>query len=76
MLVCPSTFALKASKLGGIEATFESVASLPTSPTAAQKAKRYYLTADDTASGFQKGTVVEWSEDIDDWKEFEGLVRA
>lgn len=76
VLVCPSTFALKASKLGGIEATFESVASLPTSPTAAQKAKRYYLTADDTASGFQKGTVVEWSEDIDDWKEFEGLVRA
>ncbi len=76
VLVCPSTFALKASKLGGIEATFESVASLPTSPTAAEKAKRYYLTADDTASGFQKGTVVEWSEDIDDWKEFEGLVRA
>ncbi len=76
VLVCPSNFALKASKLGGIEATFESVAALPTSPTSAEKAKRYYLTADDTASGFLKGTVVEWSEDIDDWKEFEGLVRA
>ena len=76
LIACPSSVALNASKLGGIEASFESVAALPTSPTAADKAKRYYLTADDTASGFLKGTVVEWSDDLDDWKEFEGLVRA
>lgn len=76
LIACPSSVALNASKLGGIEASFESVASLPTSPTAADKAKRYYLTADDTTSGFLKGTVVEWSDDLEDWKEFEGLVRA
>ena len=76
LIACPSSVALNASKLGGILASFESVASLPESPTSAEKAKRYYLTADDTTSGFLKGTVVEWSDDLDDWKEFEGLVRA
>lgn len=75
-LVCPSSVALRASKLGGIQATFESVAALPTGNnlTAAAKAKRYYLTADN--SGFLKGTVVEWDYDIDDWKEFEGIVSS
>lgn len=78
VLVCPSSLALKASKLGGIEATFESVSALPTgnSLTAAAKAKRYYLTADDSTNGFLKGTIVEWDADLEDWKEFEGLVRA
>lgn len=78
VLVCPSTLALKASKLGGIEASFESVAALPSggSLTSAAKAKRYYLTADDSDNGFLKGTIVEWDYDLDDWKEFEGLVRT
>ncbi len=78
VLVCPSNLALKASKLGGIEASFTSVSALPTDTalTSAAKALRYYLTADDTASGFLKGTIVEWDEELDDWKEFEGLVRS
>ena len=78
VLVCPSGAALKASNLGGIEASFESVEALPTGDdlTAAAKAKRYYLTADDTNAGFLKGTIVEWDDELDDWKEFEGLVRA
>ena len=78
VLVCPSAAALKASKLGGIEASFESVAALPSGDdlTAAAKAKKYYLTADDVDAGFLKGSIVEWDEDLGDWKEFEGLVRA
>ena len=83
VLVCPSSLALKASKLGGIEASFESVSALPTeagstnaAAWAAAKAKRYYLTADDNNAGFLKGTIVEWDSDLGDWKEFEGIVRA
>lgn len=78
VLVCPSAAALKASKLGGIEANFESVAALPTGGNlnAAAKLKKYYLTADDNTAGFLKGSIVEWDFELDDWKEFEGLIRA
>lgn len=78
VLVCPSAAALKASKLGGIQADFESVSALPsgTGLTPAAKLKKYYLTADDSAAGFLKGTIVEWDMELDDWKEFEGLIRA
>lgn len=76
VLVCPSSLAQKASKLGGIQADFVSVAELPkdTALTAAAKLKRYYLTAD--CEGFQKGTVVEWDSELGDWKEFEGILRG
>lgn len=78
VLVCPSSAAMKAGKLGGIQASFESIAALPTGNnlTAAAKLKRYYLTADDTTAGFLKGTVVEWDADLGDWKEFEGLIKG
>lgn len=77
VLVCPNENALQASKLGGIIANFESTAALPSGAdlTSAAKAKKYYLTADDSSNGFLKGTIVEWDEEIGDWKEFEGLVR-
>ena len=76
VLVCPNSMALKAANLGGIQAEFTSVSALPSSPTAAQKAVKYFLTADDTDNGFLKGTIVEWDYDLEDWKEFEGLVRG
>lgn len=76
VLVCPASVAQKASKLGGIQADFESVAALPTGDklTAAAKLKRYYLTA--ASEGFEKGTVVEWDTELAGWKEFEGIMRG
>lgn len=78
ILVCPSSLALSAKNTGGIQAEFHSVAALPTgsalTPTA--KTYRYYLTADDSTSGFKKGDVVEWSVDFDGWVNYEGLIRA
>ena len=78
ILVCPSSLALSAKNTGGIQAEFHSVAALPTGNdlTATAKTYRYYLTADDAASGFNKGDVVEWSTDFDGWVNYEGLIRA
>ena len=76
VLVCPNSLALKAANLGGIQAQFESVSALPSDPDASEKAIKYFLTADDSDNGFLKGTIVEWDYDLEDWKEFEGLVRA
>lgn len=75
ILVCPSSVALNAYNLGGIEANFSSVASLPTGDnlTAAAKKLKYYLTAD--SGNFKKGDVVEWSSELDGWVKFEGLIR-
>lgn len=77
VLVTTNANAQKASKLGGIIANFTSVSALPSGDdlTSAAKALKYYLTADDSAAGYLKGTIVEWDEEIEDWKEFEGLVR-
>lgn len=76
VLVCPASVAQKASKLGGIQADFVSVAALPSGDglTAAAKLKKYYLTA--SSDGFEKGSVVEWDSELGDWKEFEGIVRG
>ena len=78
ILVCPSSMALSAKNTGGIQAEFHSVSALPTGSalTATAKTYRYYLTADDSASGFKKGDVVEWSVDFDGWVHYEGLIRA
>ena len=76
VLVCPNSMATKAANLGGIQAQFESVAELPADPDASEKAIKYFLTADDATNGFLKGTIVEWDFDLDDWREFEGFVRA
>ena len=78
ILVCPSSMALSAKNTGGIQAEFHSVSALPTGSalTATAKTYRYYLTADDSASGFKKGDVVEWSVDFDGWVNYEGLIRA
>lgn len=77
IIVCPSSIALNAYALGGIEASFSSVAALPAGAalTAAAKKLKYYLTADDSASGFKKGDVVEWDADLNGWVKFEGLIR-
>lgn len=78
ILACPSSVALQAANLGGIEANFVSVSALPTGDdlTAEAKTKKYYLTADDSASGFAMGDVVEWDTDLNGWVKFEGLIRA
>ncbi len=78
ILACPSSVALEAANLGGIEANFVSVSALPTgeSLTADAKTKKYYLTADDSAAGFSAGDVVEWDTDLNGWVKFEGLIRA
>jgi hypothetical protein len=78
ILVIPSTMALSTSNLGGIQASFSSVAALPTGAnlTAAAKQLKYYLTADDNAAGFKKGDVVEWDSDLDGWIKFQGLLRS
>lgn len=76
VLVCPASVAQKASKLGGIQADFVSVAALPTGEalTAAAKLKRYYLTA--ASEGFEKGSIVEWDTELGGWKDFEGILRG
>lgn len=78
ILVIPSSMALSTANLGGIQASFSSVAALPTgaSLTAAAKQLKYYLTADDNTAGFKKGDVVEWDADLEGWVKFQGLVRA
>lgn len=77
LLVCPSSLALSAKNTGGIQAEFVPVAALPTGDalTAEAKTKKYYLTADDAASGFSKGEVAEWSADFDGWVNYEGVIR-
>lgn len=78
MLVLPANKALSIANLGGIQAEFESVSALPSGDglTASAKQKKYYLTADDTASGFKNGDVIEWDTDLNGWVKFQGLVRA
>lgn len=78
VIVTTNSRALKAAKLGGVQASFVSVAALPTGEalTPAAKALKYYLTAADTTNGFEKGSIVEWDAELDDWKEFEGVVAA
>jgi len=71
VLVCPSSAALQASNLGGIQANIVSVSTLT---GVSDHTKVYYLTADDSTAGFVKGTIVQWNSDINDWTEFEGLV--
>lgn len=77
ILACPSSAALSAANLGGIEANFQSVAALPTGSalTAEAKTLKYFLTADDTAAGFASGDVVEWDADLNGWVKFQGLIR-
>ena len=79
VLACPSqAAAAKAAKLGSIQATFEPVSSLPTAEEiaadASLKLKKYFLTADDDDAGFKAGDIVEWDNNLEDWKLFEGIV--
>lgn len=77
ILACPSSAALSAADLGGIEANFVTVSALPTGAdlTADAKTKKYYLSADDSTAGFVAGDVVEWDADLNGWVKFEGLIR-
>ncbi len=77
VLVCPSSAALNAANLGGIQASFESVAALPSggSLTAEAKQKKYYLTAADAENGFDKGDVVEWDAELEGWVKFQGIIN-
>lgn len=75
VLVCPSSAALNAANLGGIEANFSSVSALPSGSALTPQAKlvKYFLTAD--VAPFKKGDVVEWDTELSGWKKFEGLIR-
>lgn len=77
ILACPSSVALEAANLGGIEANFVSVDALPSGDalTPEAKTKKYYLAADDSTAGFSLGDVVEWDVDLNGWVKFEGLIR-
>ena len=77
IIACPSSAALSAANLGGIQANFVTVSALPTgeSLTADAKTKKYYLSADDSTAGFVAGDVVEWDADLDGWVKFQGLIR-
>lgn len=77
MLVVPSTMALSAARVGGIEASFVSVSALPAGSalTADAKTKKYYLTAKDTENNFEKGDVIEWDVDLDGWVKSQGTFR-
>ncbi|MBO4498762.1 MAG: DUF5309 family protein [Bacteroidaceae bacterium] len=79
VLACPSqAAAAKAAKIGSIQATFEPVNELPTAEEiaadASLKLKKYFLTADDDTAGFKAGDIVEWDNNLEDWKLFEGIV--
>lgn len=79
MLVLPASSAASGlPNTGGIVASFQSVSALPTGSAldAAAKLLKYYLTADDSNAGFKKGDVVEWSNDLNTWDKFKGIVRA
>ncbi len=68
VLVCPSSAALKAGRLGSIKAGFESASS----PSDLNTTKRYYLTAD--AEPFKAGDVIEYNDALSAWQIFEGLI--
>lgn len=72
LLACPTSFAAKASKLGGITGHF--VATTAEGFATADKTKKHYLT--EKAGGFEAGTLIEWDADINDWKIFEGRIFA
>lgn len=72
VLVCPSSAALKAGRLGSIKAGFQSVSAVISSPTAEQKKAKYFLTAD--SAPFKAGDVIEWNESLGGWQLFEGLI--
>lgn len=78
ILVIPSASALSQANLGGIQASFQSVAALPTGASLTPQAKllKYYLTADDSTAGFSKNDIVEWDTELNGWVKFQGLVRA
>lgn len=79
ILVCPADLAAQAAQTGGIVETFQSVAALPSGeghPTTAEKAVVYVLSANDTTAGFEKGDVVKWDNDLDDWTYYTGTIRA
>lgn len=78
MLVVPANLALTQANLGGIVASFQSVSALPTGSALTDAAKliKYYLTADDSTSGFKKADIVEWDKDLNTWVKFQGVVRA
>lgn len=69
--VCPSSIIAGGSNLGGIELEFVKLGTAPTEDT--DKSKRYYLTA--SVGGFEEGTVIEWDAELQQWKEFEGVVK-
>lgn len=76
VMIVPSNIALDAANTGGIVADFVSISTLADN---LDKTKRYYLTESNEtneALGFQFGDIAEWDAEIDQWRHFEGIVRA
>jgi len=83
VMIVPSSVALDAANIGGIQAEFVPAATL----TAGQNdnngnvistSKKYYVTADIAASttceGFEAGDVAEYDSELGMWVHFEGLM--
>lgn len=73
VMIVPSNVALDAANIGGIQANFESAATIDEN---SDKSKKYYLTADVPELGFQAGDVAQWDKELEQWVHFEGLVAA
>ena len=69
VLVCPSSAALQAGRLGSIKANFKTTANVDAETDLTCK---YYLTADDDP--FKAGDVVQWNSALSQWELFEGLI--
>lgn len=78
ILVCPASNAGEAAKTGGIVAVFETVAALPSGAALTSDAKKkvYVLSATDATAGYEKGDVIQWDSDLEDWNYYSGTVRG
>ena len=82
VMIVPSSVALDAANIGGIQAEFVKTSTLneetgeDENGDAISRSKKYYLTADIAELGFQAGDVAQWDTELEQWVHFEGLVAA
>lgn len=79
VMIVPSTIALDASQIGGIQAEFVQTTTLAddgedVNGNAISTAKKYYITQDIPSLGFSAGDVAEYDAELQEWKHFEGLM--
>ena len=79
VMIVPSTIALDASQIGGIQAEFVQTTTLAddgedVNGNAISTAKKYYITQDIPSLGFSAGDVAEYDAELQEWIHFEGLM--